>query len=114
MVDAVEVAELFFEVQARPIRRLVRAIWLSRARLSSVSLFSPVRSAQRPARHCAGVMSFAAPGSGLGVHRVEGAVDPLHDVERVKADAGLGNMVAGGCGVGRGHVHADRFDLGQG
>ena len=60
MVGAVDVAQLFFSVQARPMRRLVRAIWLTRARLSSVSLFSPVRSAQRVAFQ-SGVLIAARP-----------------------------------------------------
>ena len=43
-------------VQARPMWRWVRAIWLIKTRWSSLSLFSPVRRAQRPVRYCAGVI----------------------------------------------------------
>ena len=72
-------------------RRLVRAIWLTRARLSSVSLFSPVRSAQRVARQLA-VLIEARPGpvAASAYTAVQGAVDPLHDVERVITDRRLG------------------------
>ena len=93
-------------------RRLVRAIWLTRARLSSVSLFSPVRSAQQGGLPVWGAhRGPAGPGGGLGIHPVQGAVDPLHDVERVITDGGLGGMGAGGCAVGRRYVHADHLDV---
>ena len=53
----------------------------------------------------------AGPGGALGIDPVQGAVDPLHDVERVITDGGLGGVGAGGCTVGLGDVHADHLDL---
>lgn len=41
-------------------RRFVQAIWLTISRLVSMSLFSPVRSAQRVVRHCDEVMATLA------------------------------------------------------
>jgi hypothetical protein len=55
----------------------------------------------------------AGPGGGLGIHPIQGAVDPLHDVERVITDGGLGSVGAGGRAVGRRDVHADHLDARQ-
>lgn len=76
-------------------------IWLTWARFWSLSLFSPVRSAQRVAFQSGGAHGGpAGSGGGLGIDPIQGPVDPLHDVKRVITDRGLGRMGAGGAGVG--------------
>ena len=112
MIDAVDVAQLLFEcpgpadaaVGARDLvdqgAFVVGELVFPGAQCPAGGL--PVWGAHRGA---------AGPGGGFGVDAVQGAVDPLHDVERVITDGGLGGVGAGGAAVGFGDVHADHLDV---
>ena len=114
VVEAVDVAQLFFEGPGPADVAVGAGDLVDQGAFVVVEFVFP--GAQGPARwpSSRGCSSTARPRPVMAsaVHRIQGAVGPSHDVERVIADRGVRDMGAGGFGVGRGHIHADHFDLG--